>query len=282
MKTEADKGTEYIRPTAGKFQSSIAYRHGMGNATRIETFKEFDTPEEAYAVASAAMRAHEYADRIHVSRLERDEFNGSVYPTFVGEWDFDRETVAVIASLVDDDIADLPALEAAAAVVASVDAQFPVIAEFLSQPAPVVSKTTVKAYRVKGTTDEVTECDLCGKVELKGTVILAALDADGNEDGVCYFGTSCAAKAAGWTVRDVRAGIKVAKDEERERQLRKDEARHVAESAFLAGWYLEHHGTPNLQEAAKRAGMSTVRLSSKAICALRDAQDAAENVSVPA
>lgn len=61
----------------------------------------------------------------------------------------------------------------------------------------------MKAYRVKGTTDEVTECGLCGRQELKGTVVMEALDADGNEDGIAYFGTSCAAKAAGWTSREV-------------------------------------------------------------------------------
>jgi hypothetical protein len=132
-----------------------------------------------------------------------------------------------------------------------------------------------KAYRVKGTTDDVTNCELCGKVELKGTVMLAPLDDDGNEGGgVSYFGTSCAAKAAGWTVREVRAGIKRVADEERER---KEAARAVvreAEQEFLRNWYLEHHGTPDLAEAAKRAGLSTVRTSSPAIAALREAQRA--------
>ena len=40
--------------------------------------------------------------------------------------------------------------------------------------------TTTAAYRVLGTTDEVTTCDICGKVELKGTIVLGVLDADGN------------------------------------------------------------------------------------------------------
>lgn len=132
-----------------------------------------------------------------------------------------------------------------------------------------------KAYRVKGTTDEVTDCELCGKVELKGTVMLVPLDADGNEDGeVSYFGTSCAAKAAGWTVRDVKAGIKRAADEERERKQAAREAVRQAEQKFLADWYIEHHGTPNLAEAAKRAGLSTVRTSEPAIRALNAARRA--------
>lgn len=132
-----------------------------------------------------------------------------------------------------------------------------------------------KAYRVIGTTDESTVCELCGKVELKATVMLLPLDDDGNADGdVAYFGTSCAAKAAGWTVKDVRAGIKRAADEERERKQAEYAAVREAETEFLRNWYLEHHGTPDLHEAAKRAGLSTVRTSDPAIHALREAQDA--------
>lgn len=132
-----------------------------------------------------------------------------------------------------------------------------------------------KAYRVTGTTDEVTACELCGKVELKGTVMLVPLDADGNADGdVSYFGTSCAAKAAGWTVKDVRAGIKRAADEKRAAEQARRDAVHEAERKFLANYYVEHYGTPDLLEAAKRAGLSPVRTSSPAIHALRGAQAA--------
>lgn len=94
----------YQGPTEGSYTSSIAYRQGLGYATRIETFGEFDSPAEAYAVAEAAMRKHEYADRIHVSRGERDPYNGVVHMHFVGEWDFDRATKELIASDVDADI----------------------------------------------------------------------------------------------------------------------------------------------------------------------------------
>lgn len=51
-----------------------------------------------------------------------------------------------------------------------------------------------------GFNDEQTQCDRCGRVELRGTVILA--DDDGNE--VSRMGTSCASKALGVKVtRDV-------------------------------------------------------------------------------
>jgi hypothetical protein len=101
-----------------------------------------------------------------------------------------------------------------------------------------------KAYRVLGTTNDVTQCELCGRVELKGTVVMMPLDADGNEDGDAgYFGTACAARMAGWTVREVNAGVKAAAREERERaaqeRARKDAAdreRTAERNAAIALW----------------------------------------------
>jgi hypothetical protein len=61
------------------------------------------------------------------------------------------------------------------------------------------------SYRVRGTTDDVTTCQQCGKPELKGTVILDILDEDGNTEDVIYAGTTCAAKMAGGRV----AGAKI-------------------------------------------------------------------------
>ena len=41
----------------------------------------------------------------------------------------------------------------------------------------------VKAYRVLGTTDDVCECGLCGRDDLKSTVALQPLDPDGGDIG---------------------------------------------------------------------------------------------------
>lgn len=49
------------------------------------------------------------------------------------------------------------------------------------------------ALHIIGTNDEQTTCDKCGKVELRGTVILA--DAEGNEVG--RYGTTCAGRLLG-------------------------------------------------------------------------------------
>lgn len=58
---------------------------------------------------------------------------------------------------------------------------------------------TETGYRIKGTTDDVTDCqrDGCGQTGLKKTVILAVLDEDGNEADRVYYGTDCAAQATG-------------------------------------------------------------------------------------
>jgi len=63
---------------------------------------------------------------------------------------------------------------------------------------------TQMMFRVKGTTDDVTTCELCGREDLKGTIVLAYLDADGNEGDVTYMGSDCGARAAGWTQGEIR------------------------------------------------------------------------------
>lgn len=67
-----------------------------------------------------------------------------------------------------------------------------------------------RQYRVKGTTNDVTECAYCGRQELKGTVVLEVLDADGNAEGVTYFGTGCAATAGRRTVKEIKTEAKSA------------------------------------------------------------------------
>lgn len=70
---------------------------------------------------------------------------------------------------------------------------------------------TAKVFAVLGTTDHVTVCWLCGRDELRGTIALDTLDADGNRTGnVVYYGSSCGAKAAGWTQKEFKAAVKAA------------------------------------------------------------------------
>ena len=57
--------------------------------------------------------------------------------------------------------------------------------------------TTDSRFAIRGTTDDVTTCECCGRSGLRKTVMLHPLDADGNPDGLVYYGTSCAGKAMG-------------------------------------------------------------------------------------
>ncbi|MFD4234245.1 hypothetical protein [Streptomyces sp. NPDC058542] len=116
----------------------------------------------------------------------------------------------------------------------------------------------MKVYKVKGITDDVTECGLCGRIELKGTVVLASLDADGNEDGgVDYFGTHCASKAAGWTVHEVNERVREAarreRNEARERAIEAKDRETREYKEYLrkcygddVGWAVRHYGTYTL------------------------------------
>lgn len=58
--------------------------------------------------------------------------------------------------------------------------------------------TDSPVYKVLGTTDDVTECGICGKIELKGTMVL---DLDGE---IIYAGFTCGARLAGKPVRELR------------------------------------------------------------------------------
>jgi len=87
---------------------------------------------------------------------------------------------------------------------------------------------TYRAYRVLGTTDDVTTCEACGRPELKGTLVLQPLDADGNDDGEpCYYGSSCGAKLAKSTTREINAEARKAdREAAAAKKAAQEEARH--------------------------------------------------------
>lgn len=65
-----------------------------------------------------------------------------------------------------------------------------------------------KTYSIEGISDERLTCDHCGKANLKRTVVLRHTDSGSVE----YFGTTCAAKAAGWQTAQVRRAATAAVD----------------------------------------------------------------------
>jgi hypothetical protein len=94
----------------------------------------------------------------------------------------------------------------------------------------------MKRYRILGTTDDVTTCDCCGRENLKKTVALAALDADGNEIGTVYYGVDCAAKAEGLPAKLIRKEAETADRAKGEAKRREARDRRDAEDAQWFAW----------------------------------------------
>jgi hypothetical protein len=66
-------------------------------------------------------------------------------------------------------------------------------------------------YKIDGITDDRTNCDCCGRTNLKRTVRLLKLDVDGIAEEAVYYGTSCAATA----LRRTNAAVtKVAREQQ--------------------------------------------------------------------
>jgi hypothetical protein len=103
-----------------------------------------------------------------------------------------------------------------------------------------------RMYRIKGTTDDITTCYQCGREDLKSTVAMAALDAEGNEFDIAYFGSDCAARVAGWTQakvkRDAAAADRAAKQAAEEARIRAWEEKDAREAAEFAVWATNTYG----------------------------------------
>lgn len=121
--------------------------------------------------------------------------------------------------------------------------------------------TTRKLFRVLGTTDEVTTCDYCGRVELKGTTVLELLDEEGNRTGeTVYYGSGCAASAGKRKVKDIRDEAKAADVAAREAKWAADEEKSRVFCAARDAWVAENIG-PDAMDYPRRYGYnSTVKL----------------------
>lgn len=119
----------------------------------------------------------------------------------------------------------------------------------------------VRLFRALGTTDEATTCDYCGRIELRKTVRLAFLDADGTLTGdVAYYGTGCAATAGKRTVKDIIAEAKASELAEREARRIEEDRKHAEWTAARNAWIAEHVGPDALDLPRKYGFNSTVRL----------------------
>jgi hypothetical protein len=120
--------------------------------------------------------------------------------------------------------------------------------------------TIIKAFRVAGTTDDVTICDQCGRDDLRSTVVMVHQDADGNDDGTSYMGSDCAARAAGWTQAKVRklasAADRAAKEQAERDRLIKQAAETKQFEQNFAAWLVTNHGGTE-KEVMRRMGLRT-------------------------
>lgn len=112
-----------------------------------------------------------------------------------------------------------------------------------------MTQTTAPAFRYLGVTDESTTCEKCGKPQLKSTVMIIPLDADGNDDGEpLYYGSTCAARALG-----VRGGGKAVLSAAYGARLRTLMNAHDARRMLRA--YGDLPETGPLTEEQRRAGV---------------------------
>jgi hypothetical protein len=118
--------------------------------------------------------------------------------------------------------------------------------------------TARRIFRVLGSTNDVTTCELCGRDDLRGTLVLEVVDADGNGTGeLLHYGSDCGARAAGWTVADmgkrVRAAEKAAAEAEAAERNRRNREQHRAYAAHL----ISACGTDDREKAAKARGFES-------------------------
>jgi hypothetical protein len=82
---------------------------------------------------------------------------------------------------------------------------------------------SANSFRYIGITDETTVCEHCGRADLRSTVVLALLDADGSDEEYVRYGSTCAAKA----LSIAGGGRQVAKAAEIQRHLTFEKAREA-------------------------------------------------------
>lgn len=77
-------------------------------------------------------------------------------------------------------------------------------------------KETVIVYRNLGFTEDVTSCDCCGRIDLKGTYAIE----DTQSGGVSYLGCVCAANRMNWSKKEFVTKYK-AEEREQHQQAKK-------------------------------------------------------------
>jgi hypothetical protein len=79
--------------------------------------------------------------------------------------------------------------------------------------------TQTDRWAARGFTDDVTQCERCGKPELKGTVRMVIVDADGGEGDDTFMGVTCAARMTGRKASEIRTEARAADTARREAEM---------------------------------------------------------------
>lgn len=105
--------------------------------------------------------------------------------------------------------------------------------------------TKTKIAKLRGTTDECTQCQLCGRDELKRTVVIEFTDTG----EIVHAGSDCAAHALGWTQATVRtrarSADKAAYDKAWQDYTRERDRIETAWEERYRSWLRTNYGTDN-------------------------------------
>lgn len=108
----------------------------------------------------------------------------------------------------------------------------------------MTTSASATTARLLGTTDECTDCELCGRTDLKRTVVIEFPSGD-----IVRAGSDCASRALGWTESTVRTRARTADYiayqaalDAHERQVR---ALNDSWEARYRSWLMEHYGSDN-------------------------------------
>lgn len=110
-----------IRTEEGKFYGSVIKEPGRFTAPVVERFGPFNTAEEAFETAYAALESRPGFTRLVIGRGDRHAVLNVVDETWVAQWDFDRRTMDVVNTYLAADVRDYVANRRAAMTAAERD-----------------------------------------------------------------------------------------------------------------------------------------------------------------
>lgn len=115
---------------------------------------------------------------------------------------------------------------------------------------------TTANLRPAGMNDEQTECDACGRMELRGTVVV--VDEDGNEVG--RYGTTCASRVLGvkWTRTQVNT-VEMGRRQAVVNTIQQARKSLAQGDAAAAAWWLRELRFYSIHRADEVAAVAALR-----------------------